>query len=98
MHWFVAALLGPLLSLTGNFVGRVLLSLGLGFITYQGINAGLQWILQAITANLASVNGIIAGIMGVLRVDQVITILLSAVAVRLTMTGIVEGGKRLVNK
>ena len=98
MHWFVAALLIPLLRLTDSFVGRVLIALGLGFVSYQGIDTSLDWVLSVVTDNLVNVDGTVAGIMGVLRIDQIVTILLSAVAVRIGLNGMAEGARRLVAK
>jgi hypothetical protein len=98
MHWFIAALLAGFLKLVDSFVGRVLLALGLGFVTYTGMQTSLDWILNQIIGNLSAANPTITGIIGVLRIDQVVTILLSAVAVRLSLTGMTEGARRLVSK
>jgi hypothetical protein len=97
MHWLAAAILIPLLRLVDSFVGRVLLALGLGFFTYRGIDTSLAWILNQVSGGLSSGNATITGIIGVLRIDQCVTVLLSAVAVRLSLQGIKDGAKRLAN-
>ncbi|MGM9480323.1 DUF2523 family protein [Roseateles sp. NT4] len=38
---FLGALIGALISAAGTLVGRVLLSLGIGYASYSGIDAGL---------------------------------------------------------
>ena len=45
MPIFLLALLGGLGQIAGNMVGRVLLALGIGYVTYQGLSillTGLQ--------------------------------------------------------
>ncbi|WP_439462631.1 DUF2523 family protein [Roseateles sp. NT4] len=41
MPLFLGALIGALISAAGTLVGRVLLSLGIGYASYSGIDAGL---------------------------------------------------------
>lgn len=97
MHWFAAVILAPLLRLVDSFVGRVLLALGLGFATYTGLGTSLAWIGATIEGYMGGVPTVAKDLMGVLRMDQCVTVILSSIAVRHSLQGLKEGAKRLVN-
>lgn len=91
MPIFLAALLGGLVTATGSIVGRVLISLGLGFVAYSGISVLLSWIQNEIFSGLLGVDPLILTVASLLQVDTAINILFSAVAIRLVLQGL-NGG------
>ena len=49
MPIFIAALLGGLIQAAGTLVGRVLLSLGFGYVSYTALDSSLSWIKSSAT-------------------------------------------------
>ena len=91
MPLFLAALLGGLISALGSVIGRILISLGIGFVTYQGFNVLLGFIKTRITTEISSLDPLILQIFSTLQIDTAINILFSAYAVRLVIQGVTGG-------
>lgn len=91
MPIFLAALLGGLVSAAGSVVGRVLIALGIGYVTYSGLNVLFGWIKDAVFVHLVGLNPTVLGILGTLQVDVAINILFSAIAARFVVAGITGG-------
>jgi hypothetical protein len=91
MPIFIAALLGGLVQVAGTLVGRVLLSLGIGFVTYSGITILLDSILDQIFNNFSLLPPEIMNYIAVLQIGTCINILSSAVIIRLTLNGLTGG-------
>lgn len=99
MPIFVAALLGGLVQIAGSLVGRVLLSLGLGFVTYSGVSASLDYFRGLFVQYSQGSGATVAGLLGVLQVDVALGILIAAVTARLVLDGLNSGTvKKLVGK
>lgn len=98
MPLFLAALMGALATAAGSLAGRVLLGLGIGFVTYKGVDVGINAIKQNV---LDSVNGLPAqalNLFGYLWLDKALSIIFSAVAVSLSMRLLGGSVKRMVAK
>ena len=91
MPIFIASLLGGLVQVASSLVGRVLLALGIGYVTYQGLDFALAQIGQLIFANFSSVPSQVLGVMSHLQIGAAINIQLSAVAARLVLNGLTSG-------
>lgn len=95
---FVPALMGGLATAMGSLVGRAVIGLGIGFVTYKGIDVGMQ----ALQANaITSFKGIPAGmigLMGYLWIDKAITVIFSAITVAITFKTIGGAMKRMTFK
>lgn len=88
MPVFIAAFGGMLINLVGTLAGRVLISLGISVVTYTGITVTLDFLkAQAISA-FAGLPPDVFGILGVLKVGQCISIVTSAIAVKLVIDGL----------
>jgi hypothetical protein len=99
MPIFIASLLGGLAQAAGSIAGRVMLALGFGFVTYQGIDALLGWIQTQIFSNLNNLPPTLIQLIGILQIGTAINIIFSAVAVRLLLNGLTSGSfKKLVAK
>jgi hypothetical protein len=88
----VAWIAGALLTLTGSFVGRVLVSLGIGFISYEGVTTAMDAIKSNVLSLASGLPAVTLGVMATMKVGTCISILLSAVIVRLTLQGLTSSG------
>lgn len=99
MPIFVATLLGGLAQAAGSLVGRVLLALGMGFVSYQGLDLVLDGLRVMFVDNLALLDARVVQALGVMNVDRAFTLIMSAIAARLLIQGLSSGAvKRLVVK
>ena len=67
MPLFLAALLGGLVQAASSIVGRVLIALGIGYVSYTGINALLTLIKSQVVSYLVGSPGTVVAIMGLLN-------------------------------
>lgn len=89
MPFFIAALWGALATALTSLVGRTLLALGFGYVTYKGFSASLDWIKGLLQANFAF-SGKVGALLGFLYVDKAVSVVFSAFSVALgikTSTG-----------
>jgi hypothetical protein len=94
-----ASLIGGLAQAATSLVGRVLIALGIGYVTYAGLDVLLDFIKTRVFQELLSVDPTIIGIMAVLNVDRAINVVLSAIAARLLLNGLTSGSiTRMVTK
>lgn len=99
MPVFVAMLGGMLLSLVSTIVGRVLIALGIGTATYTGISTLLDYLLASSINAFTSLPPEAVALLGVLKIGEFISIVSSAVAARLLLSGLQSGSfKRFVKK
>lgn len=70
-----------LMSIVGSLAGRVLLSLGIGFVSYAGISAALNSVRGHIVSAWAG-GGDILNIMYLAGMGEAVGVLLSALTVR----------------
>ena len=88
MPLFLAALLGGLVQAAGSIVGRVLIALGIGYVSYTGISALLTVIKGQVIAQLTGAPATIVAIMGLLKIDVAVSVIFSALAARLVIQGL----------
>lgn len=91
MPAFVAALLGGLLELTKSLVGRVLVALGIGLVTYNGLGVTLAFLKTQALSSMSSAPAGLVGLLGYLGVGEAISIISSAYLVRLALNGLTDG-------
>lgn len=91
MPVFIAALLGGLVSAAGSLVGRVLIALSIGYVSYTGLDLLLAGVRTFILENFATLPPEALSVLSALRVDVCISIALSACAARLVLSGITSG-------
>lgn len=99
MPLFFAALLGGLIQVTGSIVGRVLISLGIGYISYTALDTSLDWIKTQIASAFSGLPAQALAVLGACNVGSCLALVLSAIAVRLLLDGL-QGGtiKKIVQK
>lgn len=83
----IQALIGALIVSVVPLVKMVLKALGIGIVSYVGINFVLSQIIEVITQNITSVPMQMQQIMGLAKIDVGLNIVLSAVSTRLTLKG-----------
>lgn len=82
-------LLGGLLTICGSLVGRVLLALGIGYVTFKGFDLLIGWLLNSIKGNIGQMPAEIVSFLAWLWVDKAIGMVFSAysAAVVIKMAG-----------
>jgi len=102
MPLFVAALLGGLIQAAGSLVGRVLISLGVGFVVYQGVDVALATFKTEVFSHLAVGAAYVPRLQafaGVFQVGTCFNILFSGLSAKLVLSGLTGGTfKRMIYK
>jgi hypothetical protein len=88
MPIFLAAILGALSQAAGSLVGRVLVSLGIGYASFTGINSLLTGVQTFALAQINSLPSDAIIIAGRMRVGVAISMIFSAMLMRLTLNGL----------
>ena len=85
------ALIGTLVSAVGTFAGKALISLGVGYLAFKGIDAFVAVGKAHVLASLGGLSGVTLQLIGVLNIGTGVNILFSALVARLTFKGMVGG-------
>lgn len=88
MPVFIYALGGMLISVVGTLAGRVLVALGIGVVTYTGMNTALGWIKTQAITSFALLPADVMNIVGMMKVGVCISIVTSAIMARLVLSGL----------
>lgn len=72
------SLLGGLLTIAGSMVGRVLLALGMGYVSYSGFDLLVGWLLNQIKTDIGSMPTDVVQFLAFLWVDRAITMVFAA--------------------
>ena len=91
MPAFLAFLLGGFINIAGTLAGRVLIGLGISVITYSGLTTTFDWLTTQALASFAGLPATVIGLLAVLKVGSCISMVASAIAVRLTIEGVTGG-------
>jgi len=94
----IGGLLGALAGAMGHMVARVLVSLGIGYVTYQGVDTSITWARDFVFAKLGGLPADVLGIAGLMQVGTMISIVASALVVRVSIAGLIGGAKKMVVK
>lgn len=92
MPAFVMMLLGGLVEIAASLAGRVLLSLGFGIVEYAGTSATLTWLKNQMLSGFGGLSAQILGLVAMMKVGEAISIIFSALLVRLMLRGLTSGG------
>lgn len=87
----IATILGGLLRISGTIAGQVLIALGIGVVTYTGVDVTMDWLKSQALAQLTGMPAGLVGLLAYMKVGVCINIVFSAIAVRAGLTGI-QGG------
>lgn len=99
MPIFIGALIGALIQALGTFVGKVLISLGIGYAVFTGVDTSITFARDFIITKLSAQGGNLLAAASTMKVGSCISMLTSALVTRLTINGLTSGTiKRMVNK
>ena len=99
MPIIIAQLLGGLIAAAGSLVGRVLISLGFGFASYAGYDALISTMKNKIMSLVDGFNSpALIEWAGFLQIDRHISLILSAITVKVLLNGLADGKKFLTRK
>lgn len=71
-------LLGGLATMLQGLVPRVLFALGIGFTTFTGVTVAIDSLKADIISRLGSLDSVIVQVLSTLRVDQGLSLIMSA--------------------
>ena len=78
MPLFIAALWGALIEIAGTLVGKVLVSLGIGYAVYSGVDTSITWAKSYLLSSLQGLPADAIGIASTLKVGVFISMVFSA--------------------
>ncbi|NJM43621.1 MAG: DUF2523 domain-containing protein [Brachymonas sp.] len=91
MPALAAAILGALISGIGTLVGRVLVSLGIAYVAYSGIDALINTARAQFISSVQGLPALAIQLTGVLQIGTCVSILTSAFLTRLIVRGLSSG-------
>lgn len=91
MPAILLALFSGLAASASHIVGRVLIALGIQYVTFTGIEAGFDWVKEQAMTGLGGLPSEVANMVGLFRVDDAIAIIAGAVAARWAIQGLTNG-------
>lgn len=95
---FIAALWGALATAMGSLIGRALIALGIGFVTYKGIDLGIAALKIQAVNGINSLPGDALNLVGFLWLDKALTVVFSGVVTSLSMKAVGGSVKKMVFK
>lgn len=95
---FIPMFMGALAMAMGSLIGRAILVLGIGFVTYTGIDLALGAMLNAVIGGVRNIGGDAVMLLGYLWVDKAISVMSSAVVASVAMRGVGGAVKRMIFK
>ena len=84
-----------LLALATPLVKRVLIALGIGVITYAGIDTAFSLVTSQIQSNLGGITGDLANLIALSGTYESIGIILAAISARLSFAAVSKMGRVL---
>lgn len=92
LRFAMTFLLGGLLDFAKPLARRVLLALGLSFVSYVGVKAALDYALGLAASQLSGLPADLLPILGALQVDVCLSMYVSAVGMCATISGLSATG------
>lgn len=91
MQIFIGWIVGGFLAAAASFVGRFLISLGIGYVTYQGLDILLTGIQTQIFINLNNPLPEVNAALNMLNIGKCINVTFSAIIARNLLNGLTGG-------
>lgn len=99
MPLWVAALIGGLVQAAGTLVGRILVSLGFGYVAFTGVDTGITWARDSLLTAVGALPANAIAVAATMKLGTAVSILTSALAARMLLQGLTGGTlRRLVVK
>jgi hypothetical protein len=81
-------LLGGLIAIAPTLIGRILLSLGIGVVSYTGISVTLSYLQGQVVEKLSALPVEVINALALMKVGASISVIMSAISVRLVLNGL----------
>lgn len=94
MPAFIVSLLLGLAPILTGVLAKLLLAFGVGFAVYSGLDVALTEVKGVASSAWGGLPASVIGMLGLMRVDQALNLVLSAVSVRFVLEGMTGGGLR----
>lgn len=91
MPILLGSIIGALLQAAGSLVGRVLVSLGLGYAAYSGVDTSITWAQTQFVSKVGALPALAIQVAGVVQVGTCVSILTSALMSRMVFKGLSGG-------
>lgn len=91
MQVLIASIWGGFLSIVQSIVGRVLLALGMGVITYYGFGSVINDLTSMGRLSLTSLPNELKQIFGLMRIGEIFSLYVSTVTIKLLYNGVAGG-------
>lgn len=88
MPFIASAIIGALATTMGSLVGRVLLALGIGFVTYKGVDTAAGFLLDQIKSGFSQMPVDVLNFLAWTWIDKAIGMIFSAWAASMALQGI----------
>lgn len=88
---FGAWLLGGLVGMMPSLIGQALIALGIGVVTYTGVDFALGWLKSGAVSALGGLPAEVVGMLALMKVGSCISMVFSAITVRAGMNGLNSG-------
>ena len=98
MPVFIAAIGGMLINIAGSAVAQVLIALGLAVVTYTGVDTVLSTLKAQALQAFSGLPADLVALLSFLKVGVAISIITSAVTVRMSLQGMTGAVKRFRKK
>lgn len=94
MPVFLAALLGGLIQVAGTLVGRVLVSLGIGYVSFTAIDTSITFARDFVLTKIGALPGNAVAVASTMQIGTCVSILTSALVARMILRGMASGVAR----
>jgi hypothetical protein len=91
MGFIIGMLWGAFSLVLKSLVGRVLLALGISYLTYQGIDLLISSIQSQAFSLIQGLPSEFIGLIGLTKIGEALSVLVSAVTAKYTMQGLTNG-------
>lgn len=91
MPWLGSLIAGALLSIAESFVRRVLFALGMGVVSYTGINTAIAWLKTNFVNTALQLPPLVLQVMSLLGVGSMVSMVFSAMLIRMALQGMQSG-------
>jgi D-alanyl-lipoteichoic acid acyltransferase DltB (MBOAT superfamily) len=88
MPYLVSLIWGALALSIRSLVGRVIVALGISYVTFQGVDTLISSLRSAAFGVLSGIDPAILGLVGLARIGESISVVVSAVAAKYALQGL----------
>lgn len=89
MWWM--AFLGGLVNIAGTLAGQVLIALGIGVVSYTGLDASIEFLKNGFLSAAHGLPAEMVGMLALMKVGSCVSMVISAILIKLTLSGLTSG-------